>query len=148
MSRIVKRAVLAGAIALGLGGASPSIFPRDTAQAAPPSQASAADAQPPIEPSAWQQQWQLLLRREEQLRRDEQQVREIAPRMQPSIVEQLEQGLEGTRQRLAQRRQQLVQERPPGAERDVPPEALQVTLEPAVGRSTPTGPAIIAWPGS
>jgi hypothetical protein len=113
MSRIVKRVLLAGAVALGLGVASPSIFPRDMVQAAPSSQASVIDPQPAIEPSSWQQQWQLLLRREEQFRRDQQQVREIAPRLQPSIVEQLEQGLEGTRQRLAQRRQQLIQERPP-----------------------------------
>jgi len=35
-----------------------------------------------------------------------------------------------------------------GAELDEPPEAVQVTLEPAAGSSTPTGPVIIAWPGS
>jgi len=148
MSRIVKRIVVAGAVALGLGIASPSIFPRDMVQAAPPAQVSATDPQPPIVRLAWQQEWELLLGREEQLRRDEQQVREIRPRLQPSIVEQLDRGLEGTRQRLAQRRQQLIQERPPGAELGEPPEAVQVTLEPAAGRSTLRGPAIIAWPGS
>lgn len=113
MSRLLKRIVLAGAIALGLGVTSASIFPRDVVQAALLSQASVTDPQPPLDLSAWHQQWQLLLRREEQFHRDQQQVREIAPRLQPSIVEQLEQGLEGTRQRLAQRRQQLIQERPP-----------------------------------
>jgi len=148
MSRQIKRVVLAGAVAIGLGVASPSLFPRDTAQAAPVSQVSAVDAQPPIEPSAWQQQWELLLRREEQLHRDERQVRDLALRMQPSIVEQLQQGLEGTRQRLAQRRQQLTQERPPGAELELPPEAVQVTLEPAARGSSPTRPVRIAEPGS
>src|SRR5262245_16663980 len=148
MPRVVQRVVLAGAVALGLGMASPSVLPRHTARAASAGQVAATDPRPPIEPSAWQQQWELLLRREEQLHRDEQQVRELALRMQPSIVEQLQQGLEGTRQRLAQRRQQLVQERPPGAELELPPEAVQVTLEPAARTSTPTRPVRTAWPGS
>lgn len=137
MSRALSRIVLAGIAVLGITVGSQSAAP-PVAMAA----TEAADAPLPESQAGWQQQWNLLLRQEDQLRRDEQQVQEIAPRLQPNVVDRLQQGLELTRQRLAQRRQQLLQQQPP-----LDPLAA-VTPDPAAGRAVPPAPVIVAWPGT
>ena len=142
MSRMLTRTVLAGAAALGIGLGTLSVFPMNTVRIATAPAEPPADAQVEPQQAAWQQQWELLLRREEQLRRDQQQVQEIAPRLQPNVVDQLQQGLELTQQRLAQRRQPLLSQQPPADP------AMEVPRELAAGSPMPPRPAIVAWPGS
>ncbi|HLH26817.1 MAG TPA: hypothetical protein VK066_30190 [Chloroflexota bacterium] len=112
MSRIQASVVLAGVVALGVGVVGPGWFSAEPVQASAQSPSPVAEAPAAPEPSAWQQQWQSLLRREDQLSRDERQVEEMAPRIQPNLVDRLHQGLELTRQRLARERQQLWQQQP------------------------------------
>ena len=138
MSRILTRVILAGVAALAIATGSLTLVPVvATAASEPPS-----DVSVPPAPAAWQQQWDLLLRQEDQLRRDEQQVQEIAPRLRPNLVDQLQQGQELTRQRLAQRRQQLLRQQPQ------PDPAAEVTHERAAGSSMAPSPAVVVWPGS
>jgi hypothetical protein len=116
MTRWLTPLALAATAALCLVPAQPMpspLFGAVTALAAPE---PPADRPADPQPAAWQEQWQLLLRREEQLRRDQQQVQAITPRLQPAIVGELERGLEQTRQRLARQRQQLIQAQPAQAE--------------------------------
>jgi hypothetical protein len=134
------RVALAWAIALSMAAVSPHISQYGSVQASALSPGLVADAPAPPELSAWQQQWQRLLRREDQLRRDERQVQEIAPRLPPQLVDRLQQGLELTRQRLAQERQQLLQQQPEA----IP--AIEITAEPASGSPLPGVSTLSAWP--
>ena len=138
MRRMSIAVALAGVAALSIGAGSLGAFPVVATAAAEP----AADVSVPPAQAAWQHQWELLLRREEQLRRDEEQVQQIAPRLSPNVVDQLEQGLALTRQRLTQRRHELTQQQPPGDP------AANLTVEPVAVSPPAPGSAVAAWPGS